>query len=46
MDSNSTAKSLVVYFSMPETMEPENMSREEELSTVVIDGEVLGKFRA
>jgi len=46
MDSNSTAKSLVVYFSMPETTEPENMSREEELSTVVIDGEVLGKFRA
>lgn len=42
MDANSTAKSLVVYFSMPETTEPENMSREEELSTVVIDGEVLG----
>ena len=42
MDSNSTAESLVVYFSMPETTEPENMSREEELSTVVIDGEVLG----
>ncbi len=46
MDSNSTAKSLGVYFSMPETTEPENMSREEGLSTVVIDGEVLGKFRA
>ena len=42
MDSNSTAKNLVVYFSMPETTEPENMSREEELSTVVIDGKVLG----
>ena len=42
MNSNSTAKSLVVYFSMPETTESENMSREEELSTVVIDGEVLG----
>ena len=42
MGSNSTAKNLVVYFSMPETTEPENMSREEELSTVVIDGEVLG----
>lgn len=42
MDSNGTAKNLVVYFSMPETIEPENMSREEELSTVVIDGEVLG----
>ena len=37
MDSNSTAKNLVVYFSMPETTEPENMSREEELSTVVIE---------
>ena len=46
MDSNSTAKSLVVYFSMPETTEPETMSRKEGLSTVVIDGEVLGKFRA
>ena len=42
MDSNLSAKSLVVYFSMPETTEPDNMSREEELSTVVIDGEVLG----
>ncbi|MDE6846660.1 MAG: flavodoxin [Lachnospiraceae bacterium] len=42
MDSNATAKKLVVYFSMPETTEPENMSREEELSTVVINGEVLG----
>ncbi len=35
-------KNLVVYFSMPETSSPDNMSREEELSTVVIDGEVLG----
>ncbi len=42
MSFNSKAKNLVVYFSMPETTEPENMSREEELSTVVIDGEVLG----
>lgn len=42
MESNSTSKNLVVYFSMPETTEPDNMSREEELSTVVIDGEVLG----
>lgn len=39
---SETGKSLVVYFSMPETTSPENMSREEELSTVVIDGEVLG----
>lgn len=42
MDSNSTAKNLVVYFSMPETTDPNNMSREEELSTVVIEGKVLG----
>lgn len=42
MASNDKAKSLVVYFSMPETTSPNNMSREEELSTVIIDGEVLG----
>lgn len=35
-------KSLVVYFSVPETTTPDNMSAEEEYSTVVIDGEVLG----
>lgn len=35
-------KSLVVYFSVPETTKPDNMSSEEEYSTVVIDGEVLG----
>lgn len=35
-------KKLVVYFSMPETTAPNNMSREEELSTVVVNGEVLG----
>lgn len=42
MVSHAASNSLVVYFSMPETTEPDNMSREEELSTVVIDGEVLG----
>ena len=42
MGSDDKEKNLVVYFSMPETTEPENMSREEELSTVIIDGEVLG----
>ena len=36
------AKPLVVYFSMPETSEPDNMTQEEANSTVVIDGEVLG----
>lgn len=35
-------KTLVVYFSMPETTTPDNMNAEEEYSTVVIDGEVLG----
>lgn len=35
-------KTLVVYFSMPETTNPDNMNAEEEYSTVVIDGEVLG----
>ena len=35
-------KPLIVYFSMPETNNPHNMSREEENSTVVINGKVLG----
>lgn len=42
MNSKTDAKNLVVYFSMPEATDPNNMSREEELSTVVINGEVLG----
>lgn len=33
---------LVVYFSLPETSDPNNMTAEEANSTVVIDGEVLG----
>jgi len=33
---------LVVYFSQPETADPNNMTTEEANSTVVIDGEVLG----
>lgn len=43
-DSNqeSNEKILVVYFSVPETNSAENMNAEEEYSTVVIDGEVLG----
>ena len=40
--SNNSAKSLVVYFSMPETTNPNNMTTEEDNSTVVINGEVLG----
>lgn len=35
-------KSLVVYFSMPETDNPTDMTREEDNSAVVIDGKVLG----
>lgn len=37
-----SGKSLVVYFSMPETTDPNNMTQEEDNSVVVIDGEVLG----
>ena len=39
---SGNGKALVVYFSMPETAEPGNMTEEEANSTVVIDGEVLG----
>ncbi len=35
-------KPIVVYFSMPETDKAENMTQEEDNSTVVIDGKVLG----
>lgn len=38
----SDANALVVYFSMPETTIPDNMTQEEDNSVVVIDGEVLG----
>lgn len=37
-----TAKTLVVYFSLPETTNPDNMTKEEDNSVVVINGEVLG----
>lgn len=36
------SRSLVVYFSMPETTNADNMTREEDNSVVVIDGQVLG----
>lgn len=39
ISDNST---LVVYFSMPETTDPDNMTEEEANSTVVVDGQVLG----
>lgn len=41
-EQTGDGKTLVVYFSMPETTNPDNMNAEEEYSTVVIDGEVLG----
>lgn len=39
---STEGKTLVVYFSMPETADPGNMTEEEDNSVVVIDGEVLG----
>lgn len=40
--SETNSKSLVVYFSLPETTDADNMTQEEDNSVVVIDGEVLG----
>lgn len=40
--AGASGKALVVYFSVPETAKPDNMNREEQNSTVVINGEVLG----
>lgn len=41
-ETKETANALVVYFSMPETTNPDNMTQEEDNSVVVIGGEVLG----
>lgn len=41
-DIPADGKTLVVYFSVPETDSPNNMNAEEENSTIVVDGEVLG----
>ena len=41
-DENQEVRSLVVYFSMPETDDAENMTEEEDNSVVVMNGEVLG----
>lgn len=41
-ENKEDSKTLVVYFSQPETNKAENMTQEEDNSTVVIDGEVLG----
>lgn len=40
--SQNSEKTLVAYFSMPETAQASNMTQEEANSTVVIDGKVLG----
>lgn len=39
---SDSGKILVVYFSLPETTDPNTMSEEEENSAIVVDGEVLG----
>lgn len=41
-EPENTTNTLVVYFSMPETADPDNMTQEEDNSVVVIDGQVLG----
>lgn len=41
-DIPADGKTLVVYFSVPETDSPDNMNAEEENSTIVVNGEVLG----
>lgn len=40
--SQQEGGTLVVYFSQPETTDPNNMTTEEDNSTVVINGQVLG----
>lgn len=41
-DNIEYGKTLVVYFSMPESDNPAHMSEDEDNSVVIIDGEVLG----
>ena len=38
--SDDGLKTLVVYFSVPETQSPNNMTQDEENSTVVVNGEI------
>lgn len=38
-------KSLVVYFSQPETTDPNNLTTEEENSAIIVDDEVLGNVQ-
>lgn len=39
---SSDCKTLIVYFSLPETTNPNDMNQEEENSTIIVNGEVLG----
>ena len=41
----SSGKDLVVYFSVPETDKADNMTDEEDYSTFVVDGQVLGNVQ-
>ena len=41
-NTSNGLKTLVVYFSVPETNNPNNMTKDEDNSTVVVNGEVLG----
>ena len=43
--ASSNAESLVMYFSMPETDNPNNMTQDEENSAVVVNGKVLGNVQ-
>lgn len=40
--SSESKNTPVVYFSMPETTDPNNMTKDEDQSVVVIDGKILG----
>lgn len=41
-ETSTNSRVLITYFSVPETTDPNNMTRDEDNSTVVVDGEVLG----
>ena len=44
-ETKETANALILYFSMSETTNPDNMTQEEDNSVVVINGEVLGNTK-
>ena len=43
--STASGKDLVVYFSVPETDKADNMTDEEDYSTYIVDGKVLGNVQ-